>query len=70
MGETLHRRGQLTKVRFIKPKYILFKLPKYVFKFSTMVGENFEIYLPQMAKNAFKLSTMVDENFSRRFEAK
>ena len=28
-----------------------------------MVGENFEIYLSQMAKNALKLSTMVGENF-------
>ena len=28
-----------------------------------MVGENFEIYISQMAKNAFKLSTMVGENF-------
>ena len=27
-----------------------------------MVGENFEIYLSQMAKNALKLSTMVGEN--------
>ena len=30
--------------------------------FSTMLGENFEIYLPQMAKNALKLTTMVEEN--------
>ena len=28
-----------------------------------MVGENFEIYLYQMAKIVFKLSTMVGENF-------
>ena len=28
-----------------------------------MVGENFELYLPQMARKAFKLSTMVGENF-------
>ena len=27
-----------------------------------MVGENFESFLPQMAKIAFKLSTMVGEN--------
>ena len=27
-----------------------------------MVGENFEINLPQMAKHALKLSTMVGEN--------
>ena len=33
------------------------------FKFSTMVGENFENYISQMAGNAFKLSTMVGENF-------
>ena len=33
------------------------------FKLSTMVGENFEIYMSQMAKNALKLSTMVGENF-------
>ena len=32
-------------------------------KFSTMVGENFEIYYLQMAKNDLKLSTMVGENF-------
>ena len=30
---------------------------------ATMVGENFEIYMCQMAKNALKLSTMVGENF-------
>ena len=28
-----------------------------------MVGENFEIYLSQMAKNALKLSTMVGKKF-------
>ena len=28
-----------------------------------MVGENFEICWPQMARNEFKLSTMVGENF-------
>ena len=32
-------------------------------KISTMVGENFEIYMFQMAKNAPKLSTMIGENF-------
>ena len=32
-------------------------------KLSTKVGENFEIYMSQMAKNALKLSTMVAENF-------
>ena len=31
--------------------------------YSTMVGENFEIYSTQMAENALKLSTMVGENF-------
>ena len=30
-------------------------MAKNVFKLSTMVGENFEIYFSQMAKNAFKL---------------
>ena len=30
-------------------------------KLSTMVGENLEIYLSQMATNALKLSTMVGE---------
>ena len=28
-----------------------------------MFGENFEIYLPEIAKNALKLSTMVGEHF-------
>ena len=28
-----------------------------------MVGENFEIYLPQMAKNTLKLSNIFGENF-------
>ena len=28
-----------------------------------LCGENFKIYLSQMAKNALKLSTMVGENF-------
>ena len=32
-----------------------------------MVGENFEIYLSQMAKNDLKLSTMVGENFEIYF---
>ena len=31
-------------------------------KFSTMVGEIFEIRWPQMARNALKLFTMVGEN--------
>jgi len=30
---------------------------------STMVGENFEIYLSQIAKNALKLTTIYGENF-------
>ena len=30
---------------------------------TTMIGENFVICWPQMAKNALKLSTMVGENF-------
>ena len=30
---------------------------------STMVGENFEIHMYEMARNIFKLSTMVEENF-------
>jgi len=38
-------------------------MTKNAFKLSTMVGENFEIYLSQMTKNAFKLSTMVGEKF-------
>ena len=29
----------------------------------TMVGENFEICISEMARNALKLSTMVGENF-------
>ena len=37
-------------------------MAKNALKLSTMVGENFEIYSPQMAKNALKLSTMVGEN--------
>ena len=28
-----------------------------------MIGENFEIYLSEMAKNELKLSTIVGENF-------
>ena len=38
-------------------------MAKNVFKISTMVGENFEIYTSEMAKNAFKISTMVGEIF-------
>ena len=34
-------------------------------KLSTMVGEDFEIYLYEMAKNSIKLSTMVGENFEK-----
>ena len=36
---------------------------KNIFKLSTMVGENFEIYMPQIAKTGHRLSTMVGENF-------
>ena len=36
-------------------------MAKYALKLSTMVGENSEIYFPQIAKNALKLSTMVGE---------
>ena len=36
---------------------------KIAFNSSTMVGENFEIYLSQMSKVAFNSSTMVGENF-------
>ena len=38
-------------------------MAKIAFRLSTMVGENFESFLPQMAEIAFKLSTMVAENF-------
>ena len=38
-------------------------MAKNAFKFSTMVGEIFQIYMSQMAKTAFKFSTMVGENF-------
>jgi len=31
-------------------------MSKNALKLSTMVGENFEIYLTQMAKNSFKLA--------------
>ena len=32
-----------------------------------MVGEKFEIHLPQMDKNELKLSTMVEDNFEIYF---
>ena len=38
-------------------------MAKNALKLTTMVGENFEIYLSQIAKNALKLSTMVGEIF-------
>ena len=38
-------------------------MAKNTLKSSTIVGENFEIYLSQMAKNALILSTMVGEKF-------
>ena len=41
----------------------LTQMSKNDLKLSTMVGENFEIYLSQMAKNDLKLSTMVGEIF-------
>ena len=39
------------------------EMAKTDLKLSTIVGENFEIYLFQVAKNALILSTMVGENF-------
>ena len=39
-------------------------MTKIVSTSSTMVGENFEIYMSQMAKIAFKLSIIVGETFS------
>jgi hypothetical protein len=38
-------------------------MAKNALKLSTIVGENIEIHLSQIAKNAPKLSTMVGENF-------
>ena len=38
-------------------------MAKNTLKLSTIVGENFEIYMSQMAKNTLKLSTMIGENF-------
>ena len=38
-------------------------MAKNALKLSTMVGENFNIYLSEMAKNALKYSTMVGEYF-------
>ena len=38
-------------------------MAEIAFKLSTMVGEKFESFLPQMAEIFFKLSTMVGENF-------
>ena len=37
--------------------------PGVLSTFSTMVGENFGIYLSLLAKNALKFSTMVGENY-------
>ena len=39
------------------------KTANIALKVSTMVGENFEIYLSQVAKIALKLSIIVRENF-------
>ena len=39
-------------------------MAKNAHKFSTMVGENFKIYMSEMSKNALKLSTMVGEIFN------
>ena len=36
-------------------------------RLSTIVGENFKIYLSEMAKNELKLSTMVGEIFEIYF---
>ena len=38
-------------------------MPKITLKFSTMVGENFEIHLAYLSKNRSNLSTMAGENF-------
>ena len=38
-------------------------MPKNGPKLSTMIGENFEIYMCKIAIIAYKLSTMVGENF-------
>ena len=40
-----------------------YQLAKNAFGLSTMLKENYEIYLSRVAKNPFKLSIMVGENF-------
>ena len=42
-------------------------MARIAFKLSTIVGENLEIYLPQIARIVFKLSTKVWENFEINF---
>ena len=42
----------------------MYEIARNLFKLSTMVGENFEIYMSEMANNTLKLSTMVGENFN------
>ena len=44
-------------------------MARIAFKLS-MVGENFEIYFPQIARIAFNLSTMVGENFEICYDLK
>ena len=52
-------------------KFYLSQVSKNVFKLSTMVGENFEIYSCQVAKNTFKLSTMnCGENYEQQIFSK
>ena len=42
-------------------KFTFLEWLKNALKLFTIVKENFEIYLPQMAKNALKLSTMMEK---------
>ena len=53
-----------TKAKYMHTPYSskVCKNYSYITK-STMVGENFEICWPQVARNVFKLSTMVGEKF-------
>ena len=44
-------------------KFTYVKYLKNTFKFSTLIGENFKIYLSRIYKNAFKFSTKFGENF-------
>ena len=43
-------------------------MAKIELKLSTEVRENFQIFLPQMAKNALKLPTMVRGKFTCLYE--